>query len=94
MAVMCSSKRRSTGPPWLSGVAEFRTSFLVVGTATLPALLPVCLVRGDGVQVAGGEERMESVRVEQRWLSFGGFLIQFRDPAHDQAPHDAFGFLA
>lgn len=56
-------------------------------------VLAVGFVCGDGVQGAGGEEGVEAVGVEQGLLPCDFFGVQFRDPAYDQAPLDAFGLL-
>ena len=53
----------------------------------------VCLISGDGVQGAGGEERVEPVRVEEGSLPVGGVLVQLGDAAHDKPAHDLVGFL-
>lgn len=52
------------------------------------------LVRGDRVQGAGGEERVESVQVEDCGLAGEFVLVQLRDPAHDEAATDVVGFLS
>ncbi len=56
-------------------------------------VLAVGLVGGDRVQITGGEERVEAVRVEPGCLAFVCFPIQLRNAPHDQAPLNAFTLL-
>lgn len=53
-------------------------------------VLPVGFIGRHGVQGAGREERVEPVRVEEGRLPGAFERIQFRNPANDQAPGDAF----
>lgn len=56
-------------------------------------MLAVGFVRGDGVQIAGGEEGVEAVRVEQCRLPVAGERVELADPPHDEAPVNAVRFL-
>ena len=53
----------------------------------------VCLISGDGVQGAGGEERVEPEWGEEGSLPVGGILVQLGNAAHDQRAHDLVGLL-
>ena len=53
----------------------------------------VDLVRGHGVQGAGGEEGVEPEHLEQAGLVGVGRGVQVRDSAHDQAAGDLLGCL-
>ncbi len=53
----------------------------------------VGFVRGDGVQGAGREERVEPPRVEQGGLPGNGFGVEVRYPADDEAAQDLLTLL-
>ena len=55
-------------------------------------VLATRLVGGDRVQL-GGEERVETVCLEQGGLPVAFESVQFRDPPHDQTPDGTFGFV-
>src|SRR6478735_6022805 len=64
------------------GVFEVGVDLLDDGVST------VGFVRGDGVQGAGGEERVEPPGVEQGGLPGNGFGVEVGDPADDEPAGD------
>src|SRR6476646_8688072 len=66
-----------------------------IGVDLLDDRVPaVGLVRGNGVQSAGGEERVEPPCVKQRGLAGNGFEVEVWDPTDHQPARDLLALAA